>query len=208
MFFRLSYYLLQLNFLLLFSCNNSNNISSHNTFSLDTSIVSNGDIVFRRGRDIMAKMVLAQGDSSRFSHVGILIKTKEGLSVIHAIPSELNNDGIVLVESIPDFFSNEKASTGSIYRVKGASSDESELMIKYALKKVGKPFDNNFNFSEDSSYYCTELVLKSITAGGKNIKDKIRSVDILTIKEPVFLPDNLRISNQLEKILEISLDDK
>jgi uncharacterized protein YycO len=175
---------------------------------LDTSIVSNGDIVFRRGRDIMAKMVLAQGDSSRFSHVGILIKTKEGLSVIHAIPSELNNDGIVLVESIPDFFSNEKASTGSIYRVKGASSDESELMIKYALKKVGKPFDNNFNFSEDSSYYCTELVLKSITAGGKNIKDKIRSVDILTIKEPVFLPDNLRISNQLEKILEISLDDK
>jgi len=156
----------------------------------------------------MAKIVLTQSDSSYFSHVGLLLKTTNGISVVHAIPPDLNNQGAVLIESLSDFFSFEKASAGSIFRLRGISSRESKLIIDYALKNVDKPFDNNYLYSDDSTYYCTELVLKSLAAGGKDIKSNVKAVDILTISEPVVLPDNLRLSKKLEKILDIEFKDK
>jgi uncharacterized protein YycO len=156
----------------------------------------------------MARMVLAQRDTSRFSHVGILIKTCEGLSVIHAIPSESNNKGIVLIESMTDYFSKENASAGSVFRLKGISSNESKMIVEYAFKKIGKPFDNRFQYQEDSAYYCTELVLKAMRAAGKNIQNSVRAVSFFTMTEPVILPDDLRTSGMLEKVLDINFEGK
>lgn len=76
-------------------------------------------------------------------------------------------------------------------------------MISYALTRVGTPFDKDFSYTDNSSLYCTELVLKSIAAGGNSIRDQIRSVDILMIKEPVILPDHLMTDGHLTKVMDV-----
>ena len=41
--------------------------------------LKDGDLIFRTGRDLMARVVLAQGDEARYSHVGIV--TMQGRDV-------------------------------------------------------------------------------------------------------------------------------
>lgn len=169
----------------------------------DTSAASSGDIVFRRGRDLIANMILAQRDSSSFSHVGLLLKTSQRIHVVHAISADVTDPGAVVVEPFADFFSPENASAGTIYRLSGLSAPQARQMISYALTRVGTPFDKDFSYTDNSSLYCTELVLKSIAAGGNSIRDEMRSVDILMIKEPVILPDHLMTDGHLTTVMDV-----
>lgn len=164
--------------------------------------LEDGDLVFRTGRDIMAHLVLSQGDSPRFSHVGVIVKRGHDLFVVHALPQddEASRDG-VLMEPLTSFASPEKAEDVGFFRVKGIRNDSRIRIRDYALRQIGKPFDDQFRYSDDARVYCTELAMKALAAGGLDLSHSIQHVTVMLLSEPVIPPDYLRRSAKLERII-------
>lgn len=163
--------------------------------------LSDGDLVFRTGRDMMSRMVLSQGDSPQFSHVGIILVLRSGIVVVHAIPGDTSSSGGVLMEPLSSFGSFENASDIGFLRVKGIDANARREIREYALRQIGKPFDYEFLLSEDVRFYCTELVLKSLSAAGINLKNSLQYISVMLLSEPLIPPDYLRRSSRLEPIL-------
>jgi uncharacterized protein YycO len=162
------------------------------------SELADGDLVFRTGRDLMSQLVLSQGDVSRFSHVGVVLKNQSGLVVVHALPRDGASPGGVRVEPLAKFADAENASDIGFYRVKGIDADASGRIREYVLSQVGKPFDDDFRMSEDGKLYCTELVLRALSAAGHNVAASIPTIQVMSISEPVVPPDYMRRLAQME----------
>lgn len=165
--------------------------------------LKDGDLILRTGRDLMARVVLAQGDEARYSHVGIVSMRGRDAFVVHAMPDEDDRPGGVRKESIAAFYAPSKASAVAVYRVEGLSEGARHVIADYALGQIGKPFDDSFRYSDDSSLYCTELVLKSLAAGKAELAPVTETVQVLTIDESVYPPDALRRSGKLVEVLSI-----
>lgn len=162
--------------------------------------LADGDLVFRTGRDIMSRLILSQGDSSRFSHVGVILRRGSGVVVVHALPQDGHSPGGVLVEPISVFASSDNASDIGFYRVKGVNANSRNNIREYVLRQVGKPFDDAFLLSEDEKLYCTELVLKAFAAAGNRVATSVPRIQIMLLAEPVMPPDYLRQSSQLQVV--------
>ncbi|MCS6973088.1 MAG: YiiX/YebB-like N1pC/P60 family cysteine hydrolase [Cyclobacteriaceae bacterium] len=172
----------------------------------DTALICTGDIIFRKGHDFLSNLVLAQKDSAFFSHVGLIIKVDSRLLVVHAMPHEPNQKGGVLVEPLDNFISCENASASSIYRVKDLCREDIDIVKDYLLLQIGKPFDSNFQFSNNDRYYCTELVIKALEQVYADISTTVLSTEVFMMDEKVFLPDDLRKSFLLEKVFDVNSD--
>ncbi len=167
---------------------------------LESLELTDGDLAFRTGRDVMARMVLSQGESPRFSHVGVVVRQSDGVFVVHALPNDVGNKGGVLIEPLSQFASPENALDNGFYRVIGIDAISRQKIRTYVLRQIGKPFDDEFKYSDDANIYCTELVLKAVTTGGIDILTSIDHVSVMTLAEPIFPPDYLRRSAMLEMI--------
>ncbi len=165
---------------------------------LEPMELMDGDLVFRTGRDVMARLVLSQGKSPRFSHVGVIVKQNNQALVIHAFPHDDTTRGGVQMEPLSLFVSTKNASDVGFYRVRHIEVGSRQKIHNYALQQVGKPFDDEFQFSDDSHFYCTELVLKALAAAGIDLSQTTQHINVLTLAEPVFPPDHLRRSSGLE----------
>lgn len=58
------------------------------SYSIQKSILENGDIIFRRGTSFVSNMVLMADKSSPYSHVGIIKIIDGNYFVIHSVPAE------------------------------------------------------------------------------------------------------------------------
>jgi hypothetical protein len=161
-----------------------------------------GDLVLRRGTDLLAAIVLAQGQSTRFSHVGMVLHEGDRITVVHAIPPEAGGRGGVLQEPLAVFASAEVAADVAFYRVEGLDEAALQRLRTYLLAQLGKPFDLNFSYADDTQHYCTELVLKALRHAGFPIHDTLTPVTLLTIPEAVFAPDSLRSSRRLRAVAD------
>jgi hypothetical protein len=148
----------------------------------------------------MSRLVLSQGDSSRFSHVGILLKQESGLVVVHALPRDGESPGGVVIEPLRVFAASDNASDIGFYRVKGINADARNIIREFVLHQLGKPFDDDFLMSEDEKMYCTELVLKALAAAGMSVTTSMPHIQVMLIEEPVEPPDYLRRLSQMEAI--------
>lgn len=162
--------------------------------------LKDGDLVFRAGRDMMARLVLSQGDATRFSHVGVIVMHGHKAFVVHAVPAEGLNAGGVREEPLAEFSKPSNASDIGFFRVSGLDDRGRQEIVDYALEQIGKPFDDEYRFSDDSRMYCTELVLKALVVGEITKVSSTGSVQVLTLNEPVFPPDSLRRSPELVEV--------
>lgn len=154
--------------------------------------LKSGDLVFRTGRDLMARMILSRGEASRFSHVGIIHLEQGRPYVIHAIPEGDGSAGGVMREPLTAFAADKVASDLGFYRFEGLSDASMGRAADKALSWVGRPFDARFEYSTDSHLYCTELVLKAYAFCIPDLKDRVAGIAVPLLQEPVFPPDHLR----------------
>ena len=166
--------------------------------------VRDGDLVLRRGTDMLAAIVLAQGQTTRFSHVGMVLHDGDRITVVHATPPEAGLRGGVVQEPLAAFASAEAAADVALYRVEGLDDAALQRLRTYLLAQLGKPFDLNFSYADDTQHYCTELVLKALRHAGFPIHDTLTPVTLLTIPEAVFAPDSLRSSRRLRAVADAS----
>ncbi|MFI3185108.1 MAG: YiiX/YebB-like N1pC/P60 family cysteine hydrolase [Methylococcaceae bacterium] len=168
---------------------------------VDAEGLSDGDLVFRTGRDLMSRLILAQGNSPQFSHVGVILRRESTVFVVHSLPEGATSVAGVQVEPLSSFVSSENASDVAFYRVKGINDKSRQKMREYVLKQVGKPFDAAFLLSTDDSMYCTELAVKALAAAGIHLVAELPHIRVMLIDELVIPPDYLRRSRRLESMM-------
>ena len=159
-----------------------------------TMDLRDGDLVFRAGVDLAARLILSQGDGTVFSHVGMIVVQDGEPHVLHAVPEEQGSPGGVMLEPLREFSAPGRASHVAAYRIEAADGAAREAMRIYALTQLGKPFDAEFSMVSDHSLYCTELVLKAMKAAGLQAGKLVPPLHVMTVQEPVFAPDALRRS--------------
>jgi hypothetical protein len=160
-----------------------------------------GDIVFRRGVDVIGRMVLGYGDRARFSHVGMVVRVAGQTLVVHALPETPGDEGGVRVERLGSFSSPQRAEEVGYYRLGRLTPEQRREIHRFLLEHVGAPFDLRFEYSTDDSMYCTELVLKALAKAGVDVAPSLETVRVITVDEPAFAPDALRQSDQLQELV-------
>ena len=154
------------------------------------SMYHDGDLVFRRGRDVMSGLVLGRSADSRFSHVGMVVVDADQRWVVHAMPDEPGHPGGVRRELLADFLAPAVASDAAVYRLPQLHAEERKHLREYLLSQLGRPFDFAFALSTPDRLYCSELVLRAVQAAG--LVAAPRTVQASLVSEPLVLPDALR----------------
>lgn len=150
-----------------------------------------GDLIFRQGRDMVSRLIMSQGDNSRYSHVGVIVHRGTEIMVIHAMPGEGNSAGGVIEEPLSTFASFNNAVRADLYRYAGISVDQRKDIGEYLQHQIGKPFDGAFSMTDDGKMYCAELAVKAYRAAGINLTNHMAFAHIMTLPEGVVLPDSL-----------------
>jgi hypothetical protein len=152
--------------------------------------LEDGDLVFRRGRDAIAALVLAHGDG-RFSHVGVVLREAAGTVVVHAIPPEDGRPGGVVREALEHFAAATLAAEIAVFRLPDLTGEERRRIRDYLQQRQGTPFDARLRMSDDETLYCTELVLRALEAAGRPIPDDLPRIEALGLAEPAIAPEAL-----------------
>lgn len=153
--------------------------------------LKDGDLVFRRGRDLVAHLILAKEQSSRFSHVGVVVFRAGQAMVVHAMPAEGDHPGGVLLEPLTVFLAPAVAADASIKRLPLLSEAQRRVLLAKATTWLGRPFDHSLRYSDDSAFYCTELVLKLFKAAGHDLYGLVELQRFFTVDEDIASPDAL-----------------
>lgn len=158
---------------------------------IDTSILRNGDLIFREGISFESRAVL-EIDSGAYSHIGILYKGEKGWEVIHAVPGETEG-GIdtVKIEPLAQFLQPDRCVQATTLRT-NTSDEIATRAVRYAKTKVGKPFDNSFDLHDTSAYYCTELIWQAYLRQGIDLsKGRRHRLRLFNTETTCLLPTDL-----------------
>lgn len=82
---------------------------------------------------MLAAIVLAQGQTTRFSHVGMVLHDGDRITVVHATPPEAGLRGGVVQEPLAAFASAEAAADVALYRVEGLDDAALQRLRTYLL---------------------------------------------------------------------------
>jgi hypothetical protein len=92
-------------------------------------------------------------EDKRFSHMGIVRIHKGIITVIHSEGDTGHGRDYVHEEPIKDFLKIARAA--GVYRMINA---DGHIISQTALDYIGRPFDWQFDLTDDTKIYCTELL--------------------------------------------------
>lgn len=168
-----------------------------------------GDLVFRKGRSMVSKIVLMHDRASAYSHVGIVAFINGEPFIVHAVPGEPDENGEerVKCESPVDFLDVERASLFAVFRI----AEDEKHMAKIAGQKavdyyeMGLSFDKALDFRSDDKLYCTELVWKAYLEAGINLTgNKFHVLTLNLLTDSIILPGQFIESKLLTQIYPLS----
>lgn len=134
----------------------------YHTPEIPVELLHAGDIAFRRGEGFASDIVTYKDRDGKYSHVGIIVDSDSGLMVVHSVPgghpTQPGTD-IIRIEPVNGFFAPEVSRSGEIMRIE-LDKEQRNRLTKLAIEKVRQkiPFDHNYDLSDTSSLYCTELI--------------------------------------------------
>ena len=144
---------------------------------LPYSQMRSGDLVFRLGTGAYAQLLNMMPDTLMYSHVGFLVEKDSSWMVVHAVPRELDGPDDferVKMESLDAFLAPDLAIIGTFAHTPVKRPDR---MVTRALEYVrdSVPFDNNFDLSDTTALYCTEMVWRLFLMEGIDLSEGRRS---------------------------------
>lgn len=164
-----------------------------------------GDIAFRRGESIASEVVMYNDVDGKYSHVGIVVETDSGLMIVHSVPGENRNSpnyDLILMERVEKYFSPEVAEKGEIMRM-DLDSTQRRLLNKFAVEKVSQnvPFDHNYDLSDTTKLYCTELLQHLYAKIGIDLaQGRITSINVPGMSNDYIMPSDIYHNNKLKSI--------
>ncbi|MBO4673373.1 MAG: hypothetical protein J5616_03390 [Bacteroidaceae bacterium] len=147
-----------------------------------------GDLVLRCGYGAESQVV-TEASQSAYSHIGILHHDSlaDEWMVIHAVPGEAERGEpeYVKCEPLAHFYAADRAVSGAWMRVNCADSIAGAAS-RYAWSKAKAQveFDNDYQLSDTTQLYCTELIWQAYLHQGIDLSDGHRhSVPTLVCKD-------------------------
>lgn len=172
-----------------------------------------GDIIVAGGVSLQSRMVMSLTNDNRFSHVGMIHATPQGLFVIHAAPTGAGDGGVGdRVARIPLslFLAERGYVTVQVMRLKEQRADAMQLAqdacdFAHTCAEQAVPFDNSFDLAEHERLYCSELIYLAYQHAGLDWPDTmIRSISNLLIDGPIILPDAFTQCDALKTVWQHS----
>lgn len=161
-----------------------------------------GDIVLRKGTGLTSRAVRIADGGSDFSHCGIIVDSCGMKMVVHAVPDEPDFEGDVdrvKMERPEDFFSTIRASKGCVLRYRDRETAEKSARLAYGIYKRGTLFDDDYNDSDTTKMYCSQLVAHVYQKCGIDITNGIRRDTAGSEIQPRHLPLRLSQMPQAEE---------
>lgn len=164
-----------------------------------------GDIAFRRGESIASEVVLYNDIDGRYSHVGLVVETDSGLMVAHSVPGETSTQetiDVIQIEHINHFFEPKVSVRGEIMRM-NLDSAQRHLLNILALKKVDDkvPFDHNYDLSDTTKLYCTELLQLLFKNIGIDLaQGRTTPINVPGLSNNYIMPSDIYNNNNLKTI--------
>jgi hypothetical protein len=127
--------------------------------AIDSLAFEEGDLLLRRGNSIVSGMIVqAFPGGGGMSHCGILIQENGAWQVIHSISGAISDSEGIRKQAWLSFARNAKEAR--LLHVKPTFvPDRQAIRAKafvYLQRRTG--FDHDFDLSNDSKLYCSELV--------------------------------------------------
>lgn len=127
---------------------------------IDQDKIEDFDIILSKGQSAQSKLIsLFKFSLEDYSHIGIIVKEKGKVFVLHSTPDGTKTSGI-RYDDLLTFFNLSDVSDYIVLRHHNISSElRQKLKIDfYKYKSLQAPFDYNFNNFEHEKIYCSELV--------------------------------------------------
>ncbi len=173
------------------SCSGSGN--SDDAVQYDTTVLRNGDLLFRNGCGYESKVVTNLSSGS-YSHIGLAYRTPSGWCVIHAVPGEAEKGEpeYLKCEPIGEFYRIDRAKAGACARVE-CSDSVAEAAAHHALQLVERRvvFDNDYDLDDSSQLYCTELIRLVYAACGVDLCEERWHKAPIIAKGSVIYPEDI-----------------
>lgn len=154
-----------------------------------------GDVVFRRGGGFTSHAVLMADRGGIYSHVGIVADSAGQLMVVHAVPGEPDYEGDedrVKMDCPADFFAKTRASRGAVYRP--TDSQAARLAARQAMATYRRRalFDHDYDDSDTTAMYCTELVVHAYSKSRRPLRGLTRHhLHLVGFEADCVLPSDL-----------------
>ncbi|MHC1738658.1 MAG: YiiX/YebB-like N1pC/P60 family cysteine hydrolase [Ignavibacteriaceae bacterium] len=174
------------------------------SISIHKFLLQDGDIIFRKGRSLISRIVLLTDTNSPYSHTGIIRITGDSVFVIHSVPAEESFErDLVKMDPIEVFCRIDRCSEISVCRLKPGFSDNipgiSEFAFEKFIQKTG--FDDSFDLNTNEKLYCTELVWKAyLNIGIDLVENKFDKLNLPFGSEHYILPGRILTSKFLTEI--------
>lgn len=171
------------------------------------AVAQPGDVVFRRGRSLLSRVVLSGDRDPEYSHVGIVAEIDGALVVVHATPGDdVSVPEPVRTEPLAAFYAPDAADLGAVRRPTDAEVGRSAAEAARRLAR-GRAFDADLDLSTDDLLYCTELVWKAYREVGVDLTGgRFDSASgLLSHDGPLVFPSTLLHSPDLAPIPGLSL---
>lgn len=161
-------------------------------------VVKDGDIICRLGDRFWSQLFKDISiEDKRFSHMGIIRVSDSLITVIHSEGDTGHGRDFVNEVLLEDFI--KIARTIGVYRINGIDGKLiSDLVIDY----IGIPFDWQFDISDESKLYCTELLYVVL----KCIKPtlELNTTFIKELGKEVIPPESISNSEYFSEVYYIS----
>ncbi len=139
---------------------------SHETLSqAELETMQEGDIILIQGILGSADIIMnICAETVPISHVGIIVSKNNSFFVIHTVNNTLSGIDGMQMHEIHAFIERARPHSLIIMRPLWKTSEQRTRALEYVQQKLdsGVPFDNAFNFSDDSELYCTELLAHAL----------------------------------------------
>ncbi len=123
----------------------------------------NGDLIVRHSDYLHSEFIRKLNSREQvFSHLGVIRRTSDSLTVLHATAGDLT--GIGGIEAVPlSLFMPQGDFDVAVYRLQTPQSVRDALADDILrLRAKGTPFDPFFNVADTTRLYCAELVAYSV----------------------------------------------
>jgi len=157
--------------------------------------LKDGDVICRMGDRVWSAFIGSMSrDERRFSHLGVVRIRDGGITVINAECLTRGRSESVNETPLADFLALAK-SVG-VYR---ANFIDGAVISDKAMEYLGRPFDWDFDISDESKIYCTELLYLII----KHIAPErcLKTVQTHKGGKPIVLLESVSNSSDFDEIL-------
>ncbi len=135
----------------------------------DDLTLRKGDVVFREGIGFTSHIIQLMDAPGVYTHTGIVTDSAGHFMVIHAVPDEPDFKGDpdrVKMEPIAEFYGFGKAKSGAVMRADDSAKAALAADIAYRIYKRGTLFDHQYDDSDTTEMYCSELVSYAFRQAG------------------------------------------